>query len=420
MHPVSVFLLVVAAVFLVAILAELVFEKTGVPDVVWLIAVGALLGPVTGAVTRPQLIEIAPYFGALTLVVVLFDGGSELRLGELTRVAGRGTLLALASFAFAVAGLAGASYVASYYGVLPEDWSWWHHLLVGTILGGPSAVVVMPGLSKAGMTGDLPNLVKLESALTDVLCVVATAVCAHVVVVGRAAPGDTGLMLVRAFGLGIGCGVLTGFLALFVLRRLRRSHYGYPLVLSVLLLLFVLVDELDGSAALAILAAAVMVGNAPALSKVVGLARTARLDRGVEHVHDEITFIIKSFFFTCIGAMIGPPWELVAVGAGLGVVLLAVRAPAVWLSTAFGVLGDEERVLIGVIVPRGMAAGVLATLPMQLGVPHTEQLPVLIYGAVVTTILLFSVGFPIAKRRVAAKAAAASVPAEAATVQIPE
>ena len=79
MGPVEVFLLCIAAVFLIGVVGELVFARTGVPDVVWLIVVGVFMGPVFGLVERNMLMGIAPFFGALTLVIVLFDGGVRLR-----------------------------------------------------------------------------------------------------------------------------------------------------------------------------------------------------------------------------------------------------------------------------------------------------------------------------------------------------
>jgi hypothetical protein len=42
-----------------------------------------------------------------------------------------------------------------------------------------------------------------------------------------------------------------------------------------------------------------------------------------------MAFIVKSFFFTFIGAMLGPPWGLMALGVVLANVLLAARVPAV-------------------------------------------------------------------------------------------
>lgn len=142
-------------------------------------------------------------------------------------------------------------------------------------------------------------------------------------------------------------------------------------------------------------------GNAPALAGVVGLSKRTRLSRGVEGTHDQITFIMKSFFFTFIGIMLGPPWVLVALGAVLGMLLLAARIPIV----AVGMLGSSlpwpARGLVTVSMPRGMAAGVLAMSPAQAGIEGTADLPVVVYAAVILTILLFAVGFPIFRRRLA-------------------
>ena len=48
MGSVELFLLCIAAVFLIGVVGELVFARTGVPDVVWLIVVGVFMGPVLG------------------------------------------------------------------------------------------------------------------------------------------------------------------------------------------------------------------------------------------------------------------------------------------------------------------------------------------------------------------------------------
>ena len=192
MSPVSVFLLAIATIFVVGIVGEIVFAKTGVPDVVWLIAVGVGLGPVSGLVTREGLMNIAPFFGALTLVVVLFDGGSELRLGELKKAAGRGTLMAVFGFILAVAAVAGVTKAACWAGILPRTWTWMHAIMVGTILGGSSSVVIMPALSKAGLSPKISNLVNLESALTDVLSVVATGAVIQILASTSADAGGAG------------------------------------------------------------------------------------------------------------------------------------------------------------------------------------------------------------------------------------
>jgi NhaP-type Na+/H+ or K+/H+ antiporter len=184
MDPTSLFLVVVAAIFLLGVIGEMAFERTGVPDVVWLIAVGMLLGPVTGLVSREILSAVAPYFGAITLVIVLFDGGSGLRLQELRAVVPRASALALLGFVMSTLVVALAAQLSALAGLLPESWGLMHSLMLGTILGGSSSVVLMPALRTAGLSSKLSNLLSLESAITDVLCVVAAASCVRIILTG--------------------------------------------------------------------------------------------------------------------------------------------------------------------------------------------------------------------------------------------
>ena len=422
MDPVLLFLITVAAIFLIGVIGEIVFERTGVPDVIWLMLVGIVLGPVTGLVDRAMLSRIAPFFGAITLVIVLFDGGSGLRLKELGHAMGRGIVVALLTFLLSVAMLAGASMVAADLGLMPEEWSWLHGIIMGAILGGPSSVVIMPALARSSIDPRISSVINLESALTDVLCVVVTAASIRVAVSGATDLGGVAATIGKAFGIGLGVGAAVGFLALLALRKLIRNRHAYPLILGTLLLLFVTVDWLGGSAALAILTAAVIVGNAPALAKVVGLSRGSRLSRGVESTHDQITFIVKSFFFTFIGAMLGPPWHLVVIGVVMGFLLLVARAPAIGVATLGTGWPKTGKILTAVTMPRGMAAGVLAMLPAQAGIAGTEQLPVMVFAAVLTTVVFFAVGFPILKNRAGVPVIvhddAVSPPAEMPPVEI--
>ncbi len=410
---VSLFLVLVAAIFLIGVLGEIVFEKTGVPDVVWLILVGIFVGPVSGLASREVLSQVAPYFGALTLIIVLFNGGSELRLGDLKQAAPRALLLAILTFVFSAAALALLSMGARQLGWLPNEWTWMHGVCLGAILGGSSSIVVMPALRKARLNAELTNLTNLESALTDSFCVVAVGASIQIMLTGSSDAGAAATALGKSFGIGIALGAVAGILALLCLRRLSKSEHAYPLTLGALIILYVIVDELEGSAALAILTTAIILGNARFFSRRIGLAEDAYLDRGIKDVHGQLTFFIKSIFFTFIGAMLGAPWGLVLVGVVFGLTLLVVRVPAVFLATMRSTLDMDSRKIAAVFLPRGMAAGVLAMMPHAMGVPGTERLPVLVFAAIVTTIVLFATGFPLLKWHLAR----AQKRQEAATVE---
>ncbi len=396
MDPIALFLLIIAAIFMIGTLGEIVFQWTRIPDVVWLLLVGILLGPVTNVVSRDQLAAIAPYFGALTLVVILFDGGIQLNIREISRSAPRSSLLALLSFSMAVIVVAGASMLAGAVGWLPSEWTWRHAILLGTILGGSSSIVIMPTMALGRVKESVANLVNLESALTDAFCVVGTVVMINIILHGEEGAISPGMVLARSFYMGIGIGLAAGFIWLIFLRLFREGEHTYLVTLSALLLLYVGIDHAGGSAALGILAFAIVVGNAGPLGKIMGFRASLNLGEDVRGFHRQVSFIIKSFFFTFMGAMLAPPWPLIALGFLLGAVLLAARVPPVWLALLGSGLRPKERKLVLVAMPRGMAAGVLATMPFAAGVSGSDDIPIVVFAAALTTILIFTVGFAVA------------------------
>ena len=398
MEPVAQFLIAVAAIFLIGAIGEIVFEKTFIPDAIWLIVTGVLLGPILGWVTKAQLNTIAPYFAALTLVIVLFEGGSRIKLKELAKVAPRAGLLAVLSFLFAVAVLTLVVRGAAAIGWLPETWTWSHAILVACILGGPSSIIIMPAMDRAKLAPSLANLVGLESAITDAFCVVGTAAMIDIMVAGSEAT-NPGVSLLKSFGLALVIGMVSAFAWMLFLRLLKNSEHAYPITLAVLLLLYVAIDSAGGSAALGILCVAIMLGNAPSISSKFDLGEGFELGQDVRGVHSRIAFIIKSLFFTFMGMMLGPPWGLMALGALLAVFIGLARVPAGLVATLRSEHDEASKKMVVISLPRGMAAGVLATMPAFAGVPDTEQLPVLVFSCIVTTILLFAAGFPAIRKQ---------------------
>jgi len=405
MDNVSVFLLTIAGIFLVGVAGELVFERTHVPDAAWLVGVGIVLGPATGLLRREWLLEIAPFFAALTLIVILFDGGRHLRGGELGRSALPAAWLALLTFGLSAATVALLAQVASAVGWLPAPWSLQHSLLLGAILGGSSSVVIMPSMRVARVEPRTAAVVSLESAITDVLCVVGAGALTQLIVRGAGA-AEPAAVIGRTFGLGLGIGAAAGAIWMLCLRVLRRSRHAFPLTLAGLLLLYVLVDRSGGSAALGVLTFAVLVGNSSWILRRAGLGTDVAGDIEHSDIYGQLVFIVKSFFFTFIGAMLGPPWGLAALGVVMGLALLPARLPGAWLAARALRLDRRGSGLVSVSLPRGLAAGVLATLPAAAGVPGTASLPGVVFPAVIATIVVFAIGFRLAGREEAPEAGA--------------
>jgi cell volume regulation protein A len=395
--PVAFLFLAVAGICVTGAIGEIVFKKTQIPDVLWLIALGIGLGPASGAVERAALAEVAPFFAALTLVVVLFEGGTKLKLTGLSQVGGRAALLAFLTFFTSVLLVVGVSTLLRIAGLLPADWSLRHGVLLGTILGGSSSVIVMPSMALARIEPKTANLVGVESAFTDALCVVGGSAMLATFFV-EPPPESIGVALLRSLGIGLGLGLLSGAAWILLLRALRGTNHAYPVTLAALLALYVVIERAGGSAALGILSFSVLVGNASLIGKSLGSPLELDLGRDVRGAHTQIAFLLKSFFFVFIGAMLGPPWVLCALGGLLALVLLLARWLAVRAALFKTGMDAARRRLVVVALPRGMAAGVLATLPVASGITGTAEMSALVFASVLGTILIFSVGFPLAKR----------------------
>ena len=102
MEFVAPFLLAGAGILLIGTFGDLLYRRTGVPDAVWLIGAGIVLGPVMGLVTSAQLIPLTPYVASLVLVVVLFESGSRLTFSGFGATEALSVTLAVGGFLFSV------------------------------------------------------------------------------------------------------------------------------------------------------------------------------------------------------------------------------------------------------------------------------------------------------------------------------
>ena len=71
----TVLLLTAGIIIFLGVAGEAFFKRTGIPDVVFLLVLGMVIGPVMGIVEQETVVEIVPYFAAIALIMIMFDGG---------------------------------------------------------------------------------------------------------------------------------------------------------------------------------------------------------------------------------------------------------------------------------------------------------------------------------------------------------
>jgi len=72
-----VYFFIAGIIILIGFLGSLLFERLKIPDVLVLLGIGVLLGPVLNLFDPKSLMKFAEYFGSLALMITLFEGGMD-------------------------------------------------------------------------------------------------------------------------------------------------------------------------------------------------------------------------------------------------------------------------------------------------------------------------------------------------------
>lgn len=363
-----------SAIIGLGFLGYLLFERTRITDVLILIGFGLLVGPVLGIFSVQGFAEATPLVGTLALIIIMFDGGLGLNLRDLVTGIARSTILAIFGFALTVGAIAS---VGHYW----MNLDWWTAALLGTILGGSSGIIIMPLLSSSTAHASSRVLLSVESALTDVLCVIGTVTIIGLMGTSGGSFGtgelsSTTQAVAAQFSIAIVIGLILGFAWLRLLKVLQKKKYSYMVTLAAIMALYTGTETIGGSGAIAILIFGIVLGNGFLIARkfdIDGLTFSS----SQRQFQSEIAFLIRVFFFVYLGVILDPtvlmnPTFLITGGLILGAII-AARLVAVLIATFRDKDTKPDRGLITMLMPRGLAAVVLAGLPMQAGIPGTES-----------------------------------------------
>ncbi len=384
---ISATLMISAAVIIVGFTADFLFKKTRIPDMLLLIFMGALAGPIFGVIDPAASQTLAPYLAALALVYILFDGGMGLQLSKVVSNSPRAVALAVSSFFFSVLVVTAIAIIALGLPLL-------YSVLLGSVCGGSSSIVVISLANRIKISERAATTIILESVITDIFCIVVSLAVIGVIITGQTNYGLISVEIGGKFLVGAGIGVFVGLIWLLMMRRVNALPFSYILTLAVVLFAYAFSESLGGSGALCALLFGLMLGNEEQILRFFKLSANGEfaVTEGLRRFESEIAFLVRSFFFVFLGLMASfSDLTVVWVGLALSVLLFVVRYGAVWLSTLKSELKTEQK-LMTTVLTRGLAAAVLATLPAQYGLPYSELFVNIAVVIIVATAVIATVG----------------------------
>ena len=384
-----VLLLAASVVIILGVLGEAFFKKTGIPDILFLMVLGIIIGPILGIIQPQAVLEIVPYFAAVALIIIMFDGGLNLHIGKVLKTAHFAIILVLVGFAISVGIVAGLAH----YGL---GWEWIDSILLGSILGGSSSIIVFGLVQKIRISDDAKSMLSFESALTDIFAVIIAFVLFEAALSGELSLDLLGITIGKAILVGLVLGFGVGIPWMFVISKLKNAQHSYMLTIGMVFLLFFLATSFGESGALTALVFGLMLGKKTYFSRLLKVKFPE--DTIDNSLHNQVTFLVRAFFFVFVGLLASfAQLEYVIFGivAAIGIYIGRIIITKSVLVRGFSKL---DKKVTSVMIPRGLAAAVLATFPLSMGLPNAEAYPQIIFFVIFTSVLITTIGLGGAKK----------------------
>lgn len=381
----SITILAIGLMVFFAHFLSLQFRKTSIPDVLVLMLLGILLGPILGIVTPQDFGKIGSLIATIALVVILFEGGTSLNLNVLGKSLKTTGVLALWCFLLTTLVVTAFGFYLLELSLLPAT-------MLGVTLGGTSSAVVIPMVNALCLSERPTTVLVLESSLTDVLCIVGVFALLQIYTQGSVEPGRLVGSVLAALIFAAIFGVLGGIGWLLVLGKVRDFPNTISSTLAYVFIVYGVTEQLGFSGAIAALAMGITFTN----FEKFGLHRLRNIDRDIVPLNEidfvfyrEAVFLLKTYFFVYLGISIhfGAAYlALVAVIIVLTVyVIRLILARFVFRNAGYSL---RDTAFTSMLAPKGLAAAVLAALPLQYGVAGGEVIRDTTYMVVLVSITL--------------------------------
>jgi potassium/hydrogen antiporter len=381
-------IVLVGAFFFVAHLLSGVFERTRVPDVLFLMVIGICLGPIFGLVSPEIFGAVGPVFVTITLILILFEGGSSMRMDVLRKSLGGALSLGLFSFLATMAVTAGLVLLFTDLEIIPA-------FILGAIVGSTSESIVIPMIKQLRLQNNTQTMLSVESSINDVLSIVITVALVQAYAVGEfSVPVVTG-KLFMSFAIALASGVVGAFLWSILKRKVKIFKNILFITPAFVFIIYGLVEMAGASGAMAALAFGITLGNVEKIeipfAKRINSYERMPISDTEKMFYSEIVFILKTYFFIYIGISLKllDTWAILFAMA-LVAVFLVLRIGVVKLSMRRELPGRDAS-FVAILIPRGIAAAALASLPLQQGIPGGELIQNVTYGVVLFSIVFTSI-----------------------------
>lgn len=359
-----------------------VFERKSIPDVLGLMLIGILIGPVFHLIDPSTFGKFGSLFSNLVLIFILFESGTDLKISEVKESFKESA--GITAVGFLVTWIVTFALCKLIFN-LPNLTC----LFIGSALGGTSSAVVVGLVKKMSIKAKTSTTLIIESAETDVFTLAIPISILGLMITGQVQTNTVLSQFISSLVMSLIFGVGGAFIWSFIINKfptLKTTKFSTP---AFLFIIYGLIEYLNFSGPLTALSFGIAIGNLqyfePKLLERVIPNHSIVLPQDEKLFFNEMVFLLRTFFFVFIGLSIHIEridWLLW--GAAITFALFAVRILVVKfvISKSTPLL---DKATMSIMIPKGLGAAVIATLPFQQG--HADGI---IIQSICFSVILFS------------------------------
>ena len=366
---------------LAGISAQVVAEYFQVPSIVFLLIFGILLGSDSLNILHPQDLGIGlEVLVALSVAIILFEGGLNLELRELGKVSG--SLRNLVTIGTLIT-LVGGGMAAHWLAEFPWSIAFLYASLV--VVTGPT--VISPLLKQVKVDSQVATLLEGEGVLIDPVGAILAVVVLNTILNTNAAPLDIMSGLVLRLGIGAVVGGLGGWLLGLFLKKANglSEELKNLVVLAAVWGLFVLSQSLGSESGL----------MATVITGIVLKASAIPEERLLKRFKGQLTILCVSVLFILLAADLSID-SVFALGWGsvwsVFVLMLVVRPISIAVCTWNSTMNWRQKLFLAWIAPKGIVsasvASLFAILLTEKGINGGDAIKALVFLTILMTVFL--------------------------------
>ncbi|MFH1210145.1 MAG: cation:proton antiporter [archaeon] len=286
-----------------------------------------------------------------------------------------------------------------------------------------SSAFVIPLIKQLHVKGETYSILTLESAITDVLCIVFALTMIEIINLNAFSFQTMLIKIISLFAIAGFIGIIAGIIWIFLVVHVFKEHKSYMITIAYLILVYVLTEFLHGNGAIAALFFGLMLRNSRQLTSIFdgvinkykfdkddktksdNMQKSVNGDYGVtvtssieEIFYSQISFFLKTFFFVYIGILFNlHETKAILIGIVISLLIMLTRISSNLVTKKF----DEfDRKLIQSIFARGLAAAAIVQIVLLNNIENAVFISNIVYSVISFTIVLSSIRIFLIERHI--------------------